>query len=120
MTMTPRAFEFSMQVSSGRAMLGAVRDLASQVATYAGGQALAAAVADEVVTAAEAAIAASRGDGSPIDVRFLRTDLCLEVFVSGGAGTTLAAASLSHGHGLSVEWRHDGGRPVCHIRQAMA
>lgn len=109
-----------MQVSSGRAMLGAVRDLAAQVASYAGGQALAAAVADEVVTAAEAAIAASRGDGSPIDVRFVRSDECLEVFVSGGTDPTLAAAPLSRGHGLSVDWRHDGGRPVCHIRQVMA
>ena len=120
MTMNPRAFEFSMQLTSGRAMLGAVRDLASHVATYAGGQALASAVADEVVTAAEAAIAASRGDGSPVDVRFVRTVDCLEVFVSGGAATTLAAAPLSRGHGLSVDWRQDGGRPVCHIRQAMA
>ena len=32
----------------------------------------------------------------------------------------LAAAPLSRGHGLSVDWRNDGGRPVCHIRQAMA
>jgi hypothetical protein len=120
MTMTPRDFEFCMQVSSGRAMLGAVRDLASAVAAYAGGQALAAAVADEVVTAAEAAIAASRGDGTPVDVRFLRTGDCLDVFVSGGEGTTLTAASLSRGHGLAVEWLTEGGRPVCHIRQAMA
>lgn len=119
MTMTPRAFEFSMQVTSGRAMLGAVRDLASSVATYAGGQALAAAVADEVVTAAEAAIAAGRGDGTPIDVRFKRTDDCLEVFVSGGRAPALAAAPLSRGHGLSVHWRDDQGRPTCHIRQAM-
>jgi len=118
--MTPRAFEFTMQISSGRAMLGAVRDLASHVAAYAGGQALAAAVADEVVTATEAAIAASRGDGSPIDVRFCRTDACLEVFVSGGTATTLATAPLSRGHGLSVDWLNDGSRPVCHIRQAMA
>lgn len=119
MTMTPRAFEFSMQLTSGRAMLGAVRDLASHVATYAGGQALASAVADEVVAAAEAAIAASRGDGSPIDVRFVRTDDCLDVFVTGAGTTTLAAAPLSRGHGLSVDWHHDHGRPVCHIRQAM-
>ncbi len=109
-----------MQVSSGRATLGAVRDLASQVATYAGGQALAAAVADEVVTAAEAAIAAGRGDGTPIDLRFTRTDACLEVFVSGGLSATLATAPLSRGHGLSVVWTHEAGRPVCHIRQAMA
>ena len=46
-------------------MLGAVRDLASHVATYAGGKSVAATVADEVVTAAEAAIAATRDDGSP-------------------------------------------------------
>ncbi|MBP7779473.1 MAG: hypothetical protein KA371_20325 [Acidobacteria bacterium] len=118
--MSPLSFEFTMQVSSGRAMLGAVRDLASQVASYAGGQALASAVADEVVTAAEAAIAAGRGDGTPIDVRFRRTGDCLEVFVSGGSATTLAAAPLSRGHGMSVDWLDDGGRPVCHIRQAMA
>ena len=118
--MTPRAFEFSMQVSSGRAMLGAVRDLAAQVASYAGGQALASAVADEVVTAAEAAIAAGRGDGTPIDVRFKRSHDCLEVFVSGGSASALATAALSRGHGLSVDWQSEDGRPVCHIRQAMA
>lgn len=116
--MNQRSFEFSMQVSSTRAMLGAVRDLASQVATYAGGKALAAAVADEVVTAAEAAIAASRGDGTPVDLRFRCSDDCLEVFVAGGRGL-LTAAALSRGHGLSVDWLSADGRPVCHIRQAI-
>lgn len=118
--MNQRAFEFSMQVSSGRAVLATVRDLASHVATYAGGQALAAAVADEVVTAAEAAIAASRGDGSPIDLTFRRTEACLEVFVAGGQPATMMAAPLSRGHGLSVDWAQRDGRPVCHIRQVMA
>lgn len=117
--MNQRSFEFSVQVSGTRALLGAVRELASQVATYAGGKALAAAVADEVVSATEAAIAAGRGDGSPVDVRFLRTADCLEVFVSGGRAT-LTAAPLSRGHGLSVDWHQADGRPVCHIRQAMA
>jgi hypothetical protein len=120
MTMNQQSFEVSVQVSSGRALLGAVRELASQVATYAGGQALAAAVADEVVTAAEAAIAAGRGDGTPIDVTFRRTSDCLDVFVSGGRATTLAATHLSRGPGLSVNWREADGRPVCHIRQALA
>lgn len=118
--MNQRSFEFSMQVSSGRAVLGVVRDLASHVAAYAGGQALATAVADEVVTAAEAAIAASRGDGSPIDLTFRRTDDCLEVVIAGGQPTTLTATPLSRGPGLSVDWGQDGGRPVCHIRQVMA
>ncbi len=117
--MNQRSFEFTVQVSGTRAMLGAVRDLASQVATYAGGKALAAAVADEVVTATEAAIAAGRGDGSPVDLRFLRTSECLEVFVAGGRAT-LTAAPLSRGHGLSVDWQQTDGRPVCHIRQAIA
>jgi hypothetical protein len=118
-TMNQRSFEFSVRVSGTRAMLGVVRDLASQVATYAGGKALAAAVADEVVTATEAAIAAGRGDGSPVDLRFLRTTESLEVFVAGGRAA-LSATSLSRGHGLSVDWHHAGDRPVCHIRQAIA
>jgi hypothetical protein len=119
MTMNQRSFEFSVQVSGDRALVGVVRDLAAQVATYAGGQALATAVADEVVTAAEVAIAASRGDGTPIDVRFHRSAKCLDVFVSGGRATTLAATHLSRGHGLSVDWIDRDGVPVCHIRQAM-
>ncbi|HUU35674.1 MAG TPA: hypothetical protein VMW48_16525 [Vicinamibacterales bacterium] len=118
--MNQTSFEFSMQVSGGRALLGAVRDLAAQVASYAGGKAVAAAVADEVVTAAEAAIAASRGDGTPIDVRFKRTPACLEVFVAGGQATALSATHLSRGPGLSVDWSVVGGRQVCHIRQGMA
>ena len=116
--MNQRDFEFSMRVSSTRAMLGAVRDLASQVATYAGGKALAAAVADEVVTATEAAIAASRGDGTPVDLRFRCDDTALEVFVAGGQGV-LTAAALSRGPGLSVDWVSAGGPPECHIRQAI-
>lgn len=118
--MNSASFEFSMQVSGGRAMLGAVRDLASHVASYAGGKAVAAAVADEVVTAAEAAIAASRGDATPIDVRFRRTAECLDVFVAGGQATSLSATHLSRGLGLSVDWSVDGDRQICHIRQEMA
>jgi len=118
--MTQTSFEFTMQVSGNRAMLAAVRDLASQVASYAGGKAVAAAVADEVVTAAEAAIAAGRGDGAPIDVRFKRTASCLEVFVAGGTFMTLSTTHLSRGPGLSVDWSVDGGRQICHIRQGMA
>ncbi len=118
--MNQTSFEFTMQVSGDRAMLGAVRDLASHVASYAGGKAVAAAVADEVVTAAEAAIAACRGDGTPIDVRFERTAECLEVFVAGGQATSLSATHLSRGPGLSVDWSVEGGRQICHIRQGMA
>lgn len=118
--MNRTSFEFSMQVSGGRAMLGAVRELASHVASYAGGKAVAAAVADEVVTAAEAAIAASRGDGTPIDVRFRRTADCLDVFVAGGQATNLSTTHLARGPGLSVDWSVDDGRQVCHIRQGMA
>jgi hypothetical protein len=117
--MNQTSFEFTMQISGGRAMLGTVRDLASHVASYAGGQAVAAAVADEVVTAAEAAIAASRGDGAPIDVRFKRTADCLEVFVAGGQAASLSSTHLSRGPGLSVDWSVAGGRQICHIRQGM-
>ena len=118
--MNQSSFEFTMQVSSDRATLGAVRDLASFVAAYAGGRALAAAIADEVVTAAEAAIAACRGDGTPIDVRFERTAECLEVFVAGGHTTSLSATHLSRGPGLSVDWSVKSSRQICHIRQEMA
>jgi len=117
--MTPRAFEFTMQVSSGRAMLGAVRDLTSHVAAYAGGAALASAVADEVVAATEAAIASSRGDGRPVGLRFHRTEACLDVFVSAGRATTLRVAPYPRSQGLTVDWSDAEGRSVCHIRQAM-
>ncbi len=88
-----------MQIAGGRAMLAAVRDLASHVATYAGGKSVAATVADEVVTAAEAAIAATRDDGSPIDFRFARTPDCLDVFITCPHAPTLAATHLSRGPG---------------------
>ncbi len=117
--MNQTSFEFSMQVSGGRALLGAVRELASHVAAYAGGQAVAAAVADEVVTAAEAAIAAGRDDGTPIDLRFKRTAEHLDVFIAGGRTSTPFTNHLSRGPGLSVEWSIDDGRPICHIRQGM-
>ena len=118
--MTKTSFEFSMQISGERAMLGAVRELASHVATYAGGKAVAATVADEVVTATEAAIAAGRGNGGHIDFRFARTAECLDVFISCAMAPALNATHLSRGPGLSVGWNLVGQRQVCHIRQAMA
>ena len=118
--MNQTSFELTMQVSGGRAMLGIVRDVASHVATYAVGRAVAAAVADEVVTAAEAAIAATGGDETPIDLQFRRSAEWLDVFVSGGQATTLTATPLSRGPGLSVDWSADGGRQICHILQGMA
>lgn len=118
--MTKTSFEFSMQISGERAMLGAVRDLASHVATYAGGKAVASTVADEVVTAAEAAIAASRGQGGAIEFRFARSAECLDVFISCAHVPALAATHLSRGPGLSVDWNVVGSQQVCHIRQAMA
>ena len=101
-------------------MLGAVRDLASHVATYAGGKAVASTVADEVVTATEAAIAVGRGDGGSIEFRFVRSAECLDVYISCGHAPTLAATHLSRGPGLSVDWNLVGRRQVCHIRQVMA
>jgi hypothetical protein len=120
MTMNSTSFEFSMQVSGGRALLGAVRDLASHVASYAGGKAVAAAVADEVMTAAEAAFVASHVDGTSIDVRFRRTAEYLDVFVAGGQATTRSTTHQTRGPGLSVNWSVEDGRQVCHIRQGMA
>lgn len=120
MTMTRTSFEFTMQIAGGRAMLGAVRDLASHVATYAGGKSVAATVADEVVTATEAAIAATRDDGTPIDFRFCRTPDSLDVYITCPHAPTLAATPLSRGPGLSVNWQPQGSQQVCHIRQAMA
>jgi hypothetical protein len=119
MTMNSNAFEFTMQITAGRALLGAVRDLASHVATYAGGKSVAATVADEVVTAAEAAIAATRDEASPIDFRFLRSPEALDIYISCANAPTLAATHLSRGPGLSVDWQPSGTRQVCHIRQLM-
>jgi hypothetical protein len=109
-----------MQILGGRSMLGAVRDLAAQVATHAGGKAIASTVADEVVTATEAAMAASWGEGSPIDFRFTGSAESLDVFISCGHVPSLAATHLSRGPGLSVDWNVVGQRQVCHIRQALA
>lgn len=120
MTITRTSFDFTMQIAGGRAMLAAVRDLASHVATYAGGKSVAATVADEVVTAAEAAIAATRDDGTPIDFRFARSPESLDVFITCPHAPTLAATHLSRGPGLSVEWHPEGASLVCHIRQAIA
>lgn len=117
--MTRTSFRFSVEVTGGRALLGAVRDIASHVATYAGGKAVASAVADEVVTATEAAIAAGRGADGPIDFRFERSPECLDVFISCADAPTLAATHLSRGPGLSVEWNRIDRRQVCHIRQVM-
>jgi hypothetical protein len=119
MTMTSSSFEFTVEISAGRALLGAVRELAVHVATYAGGKSVAAAVADEVVTAAEAAIAVTGDDGSPIGVRFLRSSDALEIFITCAHAPTPADTPLSRGPGLSVFWQTSGSQPICHIRQDM-
>lgn len=117
--MTTRSFEFTMHVQGGRALLGAIRGLAAHVATCAGGARLASAVADEVAAAAEAAIAASHGEGAPLDVTFRRSAAYLDVYVAGGGNARLHPAPVSRGPGLSVDLGDRHGTPVCHIRQAL-
>ncbi len=119
MTMNSNSFEFNLQITAGRALLGAVRDLAVHVASYAGGKSVAATVADEVVTATEAAIAAGRDGGGLIDYRFVRSADALDVFITCAHAPTLAATHLSRGPGLSVDWKPSGAQLVCHIRQAI-
>ena len=82
---------------------------------------MAATVADEVVTAAEAAIAATRDDGTPIDFRVrAHARVPRRVHHRAPHAPTLAATHLSRGPGLSVDWQPSGAQLVCHIRQAMA
>ena len=93
----------------------------SHVATYAGGKSVAATVADEVVTAAEAAIAASRDDGTP-DRLPLRAHRPSASTSSSPARTRRRwpPRHLSRGPGLSVDWQPStASQPVCHIRQAI-
>ncbi len=102
-------------------MLGAVRDLASQVATYAGGKSVAATRGRRSGDGGRggdrrhaATTAARSTSGSP------RSPECLEVFITCPHAPTLAATHLSRGPGCRWTGVAEGAQLVCHIRQAMA
>ena len=97
--MTPNSFEFSLTMPGDERLVGAVQGLAAHAAGYVQlPEAEATGFADQVARATEAAIAATNGQGAPIDFRF--------------AGDAAAVT-------VTISWTSSGARETRQIRQQL-
>lgn len=113
--MTPTSFEFTLTMPSDPRLVGAIRQLATQAASYARlGADAGAMLAGHVERAAEAAVEVSGGNG-PIELRFSAGEGAVNVHIACEAGNAAGASPSSRGEGVSVDWSTNGSRHVCHI-----
>jgi hypothetical protein len=118
--MTPTSFEFTVTMPGDARLLGAIRLLAAQAATYAQVPAGAGdGFAGQVEQAVQDAIGSGGSRVVPIQLGFSGDDGAVTVTISYEAPSAAPAASRST-DGLSVEWSANGSRHTCHIRQRLS
>lgn len=119
--MTPTSFVFTVTMAGDLRLVGAVRLLAAQAASYAqlaadAGEGLARVVERET----QAAIASTRAQNAPIEFRFSGDEDTLTVVISCQAAPFVQPPKPSSVDGISVAWNADGLRHTCCIRQPTA
>lgn len=115
--MTPTAFEFTVTMPGDDRLVSAIRHLTAHAAGYAqldgaAGEEL----AREVQDASDVAVAAA---AATIDYRFNGNAETLTVVVSFDARPGTATPATIASKAASVEWRADGPRHTCQIRQRL-
>jgi hypothetical protein len=118
--MSPTSFVFTLTMPGDARLVGAIRLLAVQAATYAQlPDAKGSALASQAERAAETAIAASRSPNGPIDFRFSGDEKTVTIAVSFDAVPSAQLPRSASADGVSVDWSAEGSRQTCHIRQPM-
>lgn len=114
--MTPKSFEFTITMPGDPRLIGAIRQLTAHAAGYAHLSAEdGAAFAGHVEEAAETAVAISRGQHAPIELRFSGDEGVVNVHIACDAPAASKAPSSSRAQAVSVDWSTNGSRHVCHI-----
>lgn len=119
--MDPSGFEFRVTMPGDTRLVGAVRELASQAATYAKLSAAAGrSFADRVVDCTERAIEATHRQDAPLEFRFDGDAEGVNVTISAEANASSAPPGPSTTGDLTVKWSRDGSRQTCTIRHRLA
>jgi hypothetical protein len=119
--MTPMSFEFTFAMPSDARLVGAIRQLTAHAAGYAqlakdAGEAL----ARHVERATKTAIDAARTPADVIEFRFSRDETAVTVVISADAAPDAPPPRSSSDDGVSVDWKTNGSRHICQIRQRTA
>jgi hypothetical protein len=118
--MTPTSFEFTVTMPGDQRLVGAIRLLAAQAATYAQ---LPAAAGDgfvgQVERAAQKVIATSGARAVPIELGFSGDEGAVNVTIS-YEGASAGESTSQPSNGLSIEWSANGAHHTCRIRQRLS
>ncbi|MGQ0737118.1 MAG: hypothetical protein ACT4QD_26160 [Acidobacteriota bacterium] len=117
--MTPTSFAFTLTMPGDQRLVGAVRQLAVQAASYAQLPAVdREQLAGHVERATEAAVA-STSEAHQIDVEFSGDEQALQVLIACPAVSVAPPSSSGATDGVTVNWTSDGTRHVCEIRRRL-
>jgi hypothetical protein len=117
--MTPTDFEFTLTLPGDTRLIGAVRQLAAQAAGYAQQTSDA---GERLATHVERAIAVIV-DATPstsVHARFSGDAQAIDVVITCEGASPRSLPGPSANDGLTVDWRTEGSRHTCHIRQLLS
>lgn len=116
--MDPNSFYFTLKMPGDTRLVGIVRDLTTQAASYANlPHETAQRLAHRVAAVAEDAIETLYEEHAPIRFRFEGDADALEVTVSCEVEPASAAPTSTLGGELTIAWSREGTRQTCLIRQ---
>jgi hypothetical protein len=119
--MDPSGFQFKVTMPGDTRLVGAVRELASQAASYVKLSAEAGrSFADHVVHCTERTIESTHRQDAPIEFRFDGDEQGLNVTISADANASSSPPGPSAAGDLSVNWSREGSRQTCRIRHRLA
>ncbi len=119
--MDSNSFQFVLTMPGDARLVGAVRDLTAQAASYARlsseiGQLL----AQHVVDATQTVIEGTHSNDAPVEFRFDRNGAAIRITISSEAAPDAARPSSTSSGGLSIRWSREGSRQICEIQQHLS
>jgi hypothetical protein len=116
--MTPESFEFTLSMPSDARLIGAIRQLTAHAAGYAQLEKNAREdLAGHVEQAATTAIQSAPSTANVIEFRFSRDEAAVTVVITADAAPGAPPPRSSSADEVSIDWKANGSRHICRIRQ---